>query len=80
MNLREHAFDKNWITQLAIIISDAFVTSETKTERTVYGKTGPSSEARPVHPRAVPWIVITEVLRIPYVVDWSIFPNSSDRC
>ena len=79
MNLREHVFDKNWISQLAInIISDAFVTSETKTERTFYGKTGPSSEARPVHPRAVPWIIITEEL--PYVVDWSIFPNSSDRC
>ena len=79
MNLREHAFDKNWISQLAIIIiSDAFVTSETKTERTVYGKTGPSSEARPVHPRAVPWVIRTEEL--PYVVDWSIFPNSSDEC
>ena len=78
MNLREHAFDKNWITQLAIIISDAFVTSETKTERTVYGKTGPSSEATPVRPRAVPWVIRTEEL--PYVVDWSIFPNSSDQC
>ena len=78
MNLREHAFDKNWISQLAIIISDAFVTSERKTERTVYGKTGPSSEARPVHPKAVPWVIRTAELL--YVGDWSIFANSSDQC
>lgn len=58
------------------IIADAFITSKTRTERTVHSETDPLSKAGPVCPRAVLWVLVTEELL--YIVDLSIFPTSSE--